>query len=96
VGENMKYSATAQESWTGDAHQAHSARGAAHDDCSFMGPHGLIIDDEDNLWMVDTFMHVVDKRSPEGDLLTLGERNVSSGIESVWPFCNQTNALSIR
>jgi len=41
----------------------------------FAMPHGLTIDDEDNIWLTDVGLHQVFKFDPDGNLLlTLGER----------------------
>jgi peptidylamidoglycolate lyase len=44
---------------------------------TFVMPHGLTIDDEDNVWLTDVGLHQVFKFDPDGNLLmTLGERGV--------------------
>ncbi len=44
----------------------------------FSMPHGLTIDDHDNVWLTDIALHQVYKYSPNGRLLlTLGERGVA-------------------
>ena len=44
---------------------------------SFAMPHGLTIDDQDNIWLTDVALHQVFKFSPEGKLLlTIGEPGV--------------------
>ena len=44
---------------------------------SFVMPHGLTIDEEDNVWLTDVGLHQVFKFDPTGKLLmTLGERGV--------------------
>jgi peptidylamidoglycolate lyase len=44
---------------------------------TFVMPHGLTIDEEDNVWMTDVGLHQVFKFDPEGNLLlALGERGV--------------------
>ena len=49
----------------------------------FIMPHGLTIDDEDNVWLTDVGRHQVFKFSHDGQLLlTLGEREVSGTDES--------------
>ena len=43
----------------------------------FAMPHGLTVDDRDNLWLTDVGLHQVFKFSPDGKLLlTLGEKGV--------------------
>ena len=45
---------------------------------SFVMPHGLTVDHDDNVWLTDVGTHQVFKYSPDGRLLmTLGERRVS-------------------
>lgn len=45
---------------------------------SFVMPHGLTVDSNDNVWLTDVGTHQVFKYSPDGRLLmTLGERGVS-------------------
>jgi hypothetical protein len=44
----------------------------------FAMPHGLTIDDHDNVWLTDVALQQVYKFSPDGQmLLTLGERGVA-------------------
>jgi peptidylamidoglycolate lyase len=44
---------------------------------TFVMPHGLTIDNEDNIWLTDVGLHQVFKYDPAGNLLlTLGERGV--------------------
>ena len=44
---------------------------------TFVMPHGLTVDDEDNVWLTDVGLHQVFKFDSEGNpLLTLGERGV--------------------
>jgi peptidylamidoglycolate lyase len=44
---------------------------------AFVMPHGLTIDDEDNVWLTDVGLHQVFKLGPNGGLLmTLGERGI--------------------
>jgi peptidylamidoglycolate lyase len=44
----------------------------------FVMPHGLTIDDQDNLWLTDVGLHQVFKFNQDGNLLmTLGERGVA-------------------
>ncbi|HET9427482.1 MAG TPA: peptidyl-alpha-hydroxyglycine alpha-amidating lyase family protein [Allosphingosinicella sp.] len=46
----------------------------------FLMPHGLTIDEQDNVWVTDVLLHQVFKFSPSGErLLTLGEARVSGG-----------------
>ncbi|MEM1121618.1 MAG: peptidyl-alpha-hydroxyglycine alpha-amidating lyase family protein [Bacteroidota bacterium] len=43
----------------------------------FIKPHGLAVDDQDNIWVTDVVLHQVFKFSPQGALLmTLGEADV--------------------
>lgn len=43
----------------------------------FMNPHGLAVDDEDNIWVTDNNLQQVFKLSPDGEvLLTVGEAGV--------------------
>ena len=45
----------------------------------FAMPHGLTIDDHDNVWLTDVALQQVYKFSHEGDLLlALGERGVAA------------------
>jgi peptidylamidoglycolate lyase len=49
----------------------------------FVLPHGLTIDQDDNLWLTDVGLHQVFKFDPEGNLLmTLGEHGVKGSDES--------------
>ena len=46
----------------------------------FVMPHGLTIDEQDNLWLTDVGLHQVFKFDPRGNLLmTLGEHGVPGG-----------------
>ena len=41
----------------------------------FKSPHGIFIDNDDQIWLVDTLDHVVSKHKPNGNLIsTLGQR----------------------
>ncbi len=56
----------------------------------FTHPHGLRIDNEDNLWTTDDGSHLVLKLSPAGRvLLVLGRKNV--GAEADWLFNQPTD-----
>jgi len=56
----------------------------------FVHPHGLRIDNEDNLWTTDDGSHVVLKLSPEGRvLLVLGRKGVAA--EADWLFNQPTD-----
>ncbi len=56
----------------------------------FTHPHGLRIDQQDNLWTTDDGSHVVLKLSPTGHvLLVLGRKNVAA--ESDWLFNQPTD-----
>jgi DNA-binding beta-propeller fold protein YncE len=56
----------------------------------FTHPHGLRIDDEDNLWTTDDGSHLVLKLSPAGRvLLVLGRKDVAS--EADWLFNQPTD-----
>ncbi len=49
----------------------------------FAMPHGLTVDDHDNLWLTDVALQQVYKFSPDGrNLLTLGERGVAGADAS--------------
>jgi peptidylamidoglycolate lyase len=49
---------------------------------TFVVPHGLTVDSEDNLWVTDVGVHQVVKLDPSGTvLLTLGERGVAGDDE---------------
>jgi DNA-binding beta-propeller fold protein YncE len=62
------------------------------DDFLFSSPHSIFIDEDDHLWLVDTAAHVVQKRSPQGDLLLeLGRRNESSEPGAGKPFAYPTD-----
>jgi hypothetical protein len=57
----------------------------------FSLPHAISIDRDDNLWLVD-LKHVVEKRSPNGELLmTLGTRGRSAPPHSGEPFNRPTD-----
>lgn len=59
-------------------------------DDAFTHPHGLRIDDTDNIWTTDDGSHQVLKLSPEGRvLLVLGRKNVAA--ESDWLFNQPTD-----
>jgi peptidylamidoglycolate lyase len=50
---------------------------------TFVMPHSLTIDDEDNIWMTDVGLHQVFKFDPAGNvLMTLGERGVPGEDDS--------------
>jgi streptogramin lyase len=56
----------------------------------FTHPHGLRIDDEDNLWTTDDGSHLVLKVNPAGRvLLVLGRKDVAA--ESDWLFNQPTD-----
>tara|TARA_B100001146_G_scaffold205403_1_gene199315 strand:+ start:615 stop:1472 length:858 start_codon:yes stop_codon:yes gene_type:complete len=53
----------------------------------FKSPHGIFIDNEDQIWLVDTLDHVVTKHEPNGNLiLTLGQRGLPAYSFQGLPF----------
>jgi len=59
-------------------------------------PHSITVDREDNVWITETFSHIVLKFSPEGKLLmTLGERDQPGDNDSTTRF-QQPNHVFIH
>lgn len=58
----------------------------------FERPHGIFIDVDDNLWLVDVKGHTVEKRTPDGELLLrIGERGRPAPPWSGLPFNEPTD-----
>jgi DNA-binding beta-propeller fold protein YncE len=61
----------------------------------FRQPHGIFIDVRDNLYLIDSQMHTVEKFTPSGELLmTLGTRNWGAPLITRSPF-NMPTGLAI-
>jgi DNA-binding beta-propeller fold protein YncE len=59
----------------------------------FKNPHGIAIDQDDYLYLIDEGAHVVEKRSTDGRLLlTIGKRNSPAAPYSGLPFNRPTDA----
>lgn len=58
----------------------------------FDRPHGIHIDDEDNLWLIDDLGHFIQKRDRKGKvLMTLGERGKPAPWQGLKPFNRPTH-----
>ena len=62
----------------------------------FTRPHGIKIDKDDNLYLVDDKAHFVQKRTKKGDLIfQLGDKNNPSDKQKGYPF-NQPTDIAIH
>ena len=59
-------------------------------------PHSITVDNDGNIWITETYSHIVLKFSPDGDLLmTLGERDQPGDNDEIGRF-NQPNHVFIH